>query len=71
MNQTIMTYPNIIDMSFYIFFNKKSQILFISGRQKPQEPFSNLTNDTFHFSGPRCWTQFRLNRSEVFRCLRE
>ncbi|CAF4524002.1 unnamed protein product, partial [Rotaria sp. Silwood2] len=38
---------------------------------KSQEPFSNLTNDTFRFSGPRCWTQFRLNRFEVFRCLRE
>ncbi|CAF3728402.1 unnamed protein product [Rotaria sp. Silwood1] len=32
---------------------------------KLQEPFFNLTNDTFQFSGPRCWTQFRLNRSEV------
>jgi hypothetical protein len=38
---------------------------------KTQEPFSNLTNDIFHFNGPRCWTQFRLNRSEVFRCLHE
>ncbi|CAF1168766.1 unnamed protein product [Rotaria sordida] len=38
---------------------------------KLQEPLSNLTNDTFQFIGPRCWRQFRLNRSEVFRCLRE
>ncbi|CAF1369053.1 unnamed protein product [Adineta ricciae] len=35
------------------------------------EPLANLTNDTFCFSGPRCWTQFRLNRSEVYRCLQE
>lgn len=30
-----------------------------------------LSNETFSFNGPRCWTQFRLNRSEVFRCLSE
>lgn len=46
-------------------------------QQQQQQPFSNLTNNngtncqTFRFGGPRCWTQFRLNRSEVFRCLRE
>ena len=42
------------------------------------QPFSNLTNNnsshgqnshTFRYSGPRCWKQFRLNRSEVSRCL--
>ncbi len=55
----------------YCFLIKKVNLLFISGRQKPQEPFSNMTNDIFHFDGPRCWTQFRLNRSEVFRCLHE
>ena len=40
------------------------------------EPFLNLTNSSpsstgqpFRFHGPRCWTQFRLNRSEVSRCL--
>ena len=38
---------------------------------KVQEPFSNLTNETFRYTGPRCWTQFRLNRFEVIRCLRE
>lgn len=45
-----------------------------------QQPFSNLTNNNssngsnsqaFRYGGPRCWTQFRLNRSEVSRCLRE
>ncbi|CAF1400332.1 unnamed protein product [Adineta steineri] len=49
-------------------------------QQNQQQPFSNLTNNnscnsqnshTFRYGGPRCWTQFRLNRSEVFRCLRE
>ncbi|CAF3578460.1 unnamed protein product [Rotaria socialis] len=49
-------------------------------QQSPQQPFSNLTNNnttnglnshTFRYGGPRCWTQFRLNRSEVSRCLRE
>ncbi|CAF3720485.1 unnamed protein product [Rotaria sp. Silwood1] len=49
-------------------------------QQQQQQPFSNLTNNnssnglnshTFRYGGPRCWTQFRLNRSEVFRCLRE
>ena len=44
------------------------------------QPFSNLTNnDTspsvtahpFRYNGPSCWKQFRLNRSEVFRCLRD
>ncbi|CAF1076841.1 unnamed protein product [Adineta steineri] len=35
------------------------------------EPLANVTNDAFLFSGPRCWTQFRLNRSEVARCLRK
>ncbi|CAF3799329.1 unnamed protein product [Rotaria magnacalcarata] len=29
------------------------------------EPLANLTNAPFRFAGPRCWTQFRLNRSEV------
>ena len=49
-------------------------------QNQQQQPFSNLTNNnssnginsqTFRYGGPRCWTQFRLNRSEVFRCLRE
>lgn len=55
--------------------NRKQQ-----NQQQQQQPFSNLTNNnpsngqnshTFRYGGPRCWTQFRLNRSEVFRCLRE
>lgn len=37
----------------------------------PQEPLSSLTNDIFRFNGPRCWTEFRLNRSEIVRCLHE
>jgi len=46
-------------------------------QQQQQQPFSNLTNNNgtnhqaFRYGGPRCWTKFRLNRSEVFRCLRE
>lgn len=49
-------------------------------QNQQQQPFSNLTNNNssngsnsqaFRYGGPRCWTQFRLNRSEVFRCLRE
>jgi len=45
------------------------------------QPFSNLTNNnsssqtvnsqSFRYNGPRCWKQFRLNRSEIVRCLRE
>ncbi|UJR15093.1 hypothetical protein I4U23_002060 [Adineta vaga] len=35
------------------------------------EPLANITNNAFRFTGPRCWTQFRLNRSEVYRCLQE
>ena len=49
-------------------------------QQNQLQPFSNLTNNNssngqnshaFRYGGPRCWKHFRLNRSEVFRCLRE
>lgn len=52
--------------------------MFLSGRLDRNldhdfatEPLANVTNAPFRFAGPRCWTQFRLNRSEVVRCLRE
>lgn len=70
---------------YFPFFNvgrvdRRLQIDINQKKQSPQQPFSNLTNNntsnglnshTFRYGGPRCWTQFRLNRSEVFRCLRE
>lgn len=31
----------------------------------------NLSKNVFQFNGPKCWTQFRLNRLEISRCLYE
>jgi hypothetical protein len=70
--------PNNLDTrqrnkrEFMMFFlRKKTNPSSVLGSEKSHELLSNITNDIFCFDGPRCWIQFRLNRSEIFRCLHE
>jgi hypothetical protein len=69
--------PDIGRRELFLFFSCHQQIIhrsISSGHadlNKSQQTLSNLTNDSFSFNGPRCWTKFRLNRAEVFRCLHE